>query len=313
MLTKGSQPSALPARGRKTVIAAEANPMSVRPRGGRAIGTLFTAQTTPLPRASSGSPIHPRSAGRLGLDAERPALRSGGKSLLPGRGKSVEGESIAAQWRLASRRERRDRAWIGHTRAGIPAHCRPASSADRGDTRLHRRGGIDPRITCTALAVTPDLGKENPHRGRNLQLRGIARMIDPDRESRAFLSAGPLPRRARAQKMHPEVSAHSPDEIPGNRPDLLVARGPAHTLPSMPIRSRAVACVRPDPGTRSSWSLEIAAVRTSGCRQRAPPGPRPRRSVDAQHLLHLVPDVSSSSKMSVRWSPAESCDSSCGP
>ncbi len=94
MLTKVLAAKRAARSGAQTVIAAGSEPdVLVRLAAGEAIGTLFTAQTTPLAARKQWLADHLQVAGRLGLDAgAAKALRSGGKSLLPVGVKSVEGE-----------------------------------------------------------------------------------------------------------------------------------------------------------------------------------------------------------------------------
>jgi glutamate 5-kinase len=94
MLTKVLAAKRAARSGAQTVIASgnEADVL-VRLAAGEAVGTLFTAQTTPLAARKQWLADHLQVAGRLGLDAgAAKALRSGGKSLLPVGVKSVEGE-----------------------------------------------------------------------------------------------------------------------------------------------------------------------------------------------------------------------------
>jgi glutamate 5-kinase len=76
------------------VIASGQEPeVLIRLAAGEAIGTLLSAQTTPLAARKQWLADHLQIAGRLGLDAgAAKALRSGGKSLLPIGVKNVEGE-----------------------------------------------------------------------------------------------------------------------------------------------------------------------------------------------------------------------------
>ena len=94
MLTKVLAAKRAGRSGAQTVIAAGSEPdVLVRLAAGEAIGTLLTAQTTPLAARKQWLADHLQVAGRLGLDAGAArALRSGGKSLLPVGVKSVEGE-----------------------------------------------------------------------------------------------------------------------------------------------------------------------------------------------------------------------------
>jgi len=94
MLTKVLAAKRAARSGAQTVIASgnEADVL-VRLAAGEAVGTLLTAQTTPLAARKQWLADHLQVAGRLGLDAgAAKALRSGGKSLLPVGVKSVEGE-----------------------------------------------------------------------------------------------------------------------------------------------------------------------------------------------------------------------------
>jgi len=94
MLTKVLAAKRAARSGAQTVIASGNEPdVLVRLAAGEAIGTLLTAQTTPLAARKQWLADHLQVAGRLGLDAgAAKALRSGGKSLLPVGVKSVEGE-----------------------------------------------------------------------------------------------------------------------------------------------------------------------------------------------------------------------------
>jgi len=94
MLTKVLAAKRAARSGAQTVIAGGSEPdVLVRLAAGEAIGTLLTAQTTPLAARKQWLADHLQIAGRLGLDAgAAKALRSGGKSLLPVGVKSVEGE-----------------------------------------------------------------------------------------------------------------------------------------------------------------------------------------------------------------------------
>src|SRR5438093_134877 len=80
--------------GAQTVIASGHEPdVLVRLAAGEAVGTLLTAQTTPLAARKQWLADHVQVGGRLSLDAgAAKALRSGGKSLLPIGVKGVEGE-----------------------------------------------------------------------------------------------------------------------------------------------------------------------------------------------------------------------------
>jgi len=94
MLTKVLAAKRAARSGAQTVIASGNEPdVLVRLAAGEAIGTLLTAQTTPLAARKQWLADHLQVAGRLGLDAgAAKALRSRGKSLLPVGVKSVEGE-----------------------------------------------------------------------------------------------------------------------------------------------------------------------------------------------------------------------------
>jgi len=94
MLTKVLAAKRAARSGAQTVIASGQDPeVLVRLAAGERIGTLLTAQTTPLAARKQWLADHLQIAGRLGLDAGAArALRSGGKSLLPVGVKSVEGE-----------------------------------------------------------------------------------------------------------------------------------------------------------------------------------------------------------------------------
>jgi len=94
MLTKVLAAKRAARSGAQTVIASGNEPdVLVRLAAGEAIGTLLSAQTTPLAARKQWLADHLQVAGRLGLDAGATrALRSGGKSLLPVGVKSVEGE-----------------------------------------------------------------------------------------------------------------------------------------------------------------------------------------------------------------------------
>ena len=94
MLTKVLAAKRAARSGAQTVIASGNEPdVLVRLAAGEAIGTLLSAQTTPLAARKQWLADHLQLAGRLGLDpGAAKALRSGGKSLLPVGVKSVEGE-----------------------------------------------------------------------------------------------------------------------------------------------------------------------------------------------------------------------------
>jgi glutamate 5-kinase len=94
MLTKVLAAKRAARSGAQTVIASGNEPdVLVRLAAGEAIGTLLSAQTTPLAARKQWLADHLQVAGRLDLDAgAAKALRSGGKSLLPVGVKSVEGE-----------------------------------------------------------------------------------------------------------------------------------------------------------------------------------------------------------------------------
>ena len=94
MLTKVLAAKRAARSGAQTVIASGNEPdVLVRLAAGEAIGTLLSAQTTPLAARKQWLADHLQLAGRLGLDpGAAEALRSGGKSLLPVGVKSVEGE-----------------------------------------------------------------------------------------------------------------------------------------------------------------------------------------------------------------------------
>ncbi|HEY6241965.1 MAG TPA: glutamate 5-kinase [Burkholderiales bacterium] len=94
MLTKVLAAKRAARSGAQTVIASGQEPeILVRLAGGEAIGTLLSAQTTPLAARKQWLADHLQIAGRLGLDSgAAKALRSGGKSLLPIGVKNVEGE-----------------------------------------------------------------------------------------------------------------------------------------------------------------------------------------------------------------------------
>ena len=94
MLTKVLAAKRAARSGAQTVIASGNEPdVLVRLAAGEAIGTLLSAQTTPLAARKQWLADHLQLAGRHGLDpGAAKALRSGGKSLLPVGVKSVEGE-----------------------------------------------------------------------------------------------------------------------------------------------------------------------------------------------------------------------------
>jgi len=94
MLTKVLAAKRAARSGAQTVIASGNEPdVLIRLAAGEPIGTLLSAQTTPLAARKQWLADHLQVAGRLGLDAGAArALRSGGKSLLPVGVKSVEGE-----------------------------------------------------------------------------------------------------------------------------------------------------------------------------------------------------------------------------
>jgi glutamate 5-kinase len=94
MLTKVLAAKRAARSGARTVIASGSEPdVLLRLAAGEAIGTLLSAQTTPLAARKQWLADHLQVAGRLRLDAgAAKALRSGGKSLLPIGVKSVEGE-----------------------------------------------------------------------------------------------------------------------------------------------------------------------------------------------------------------------------
>ena len=94
MLTKVIAAKRAARSGAQTVIASGREPdVLVRLAAGEAIGTLLSAQTTPLAARKQWLADHLQVAGKLGIDAgAAKALRSGGKSLLPIGVKSVEGE-----------------------------------------------------------------------------------------------------------------------------------------------------------------------------------------------------------------------------
>ncbi len=94
MLTKVLAAKRAARSGAQTVIASGHEPdVLVRIAAGEAVGTLLTAQTTPLAARKQWLADHVQVGGRLSLDAgAAKALRSGGKSLLPIGVKGVEGE-----------------------------------------------------------------------------------------------------------------------------------------------------------------------------------------------------------------------------
>lgn len=94
MLTKVLAAKRAARSGAQTVIASGKEPeVLLRLAAGEAIGTLLSAQTTPLAARKQWLADHLQVAGRLGLDAGAArALRSGGKSLLPIGVKNIEGE-----------------------------------------------------------------------------------------------------------------------------------------------------------------------------------------------------------------------------
>jgi glutamate 5-kinase len=94
MLTKVLAAKRAARSGAQTVIASGHEPdVLVRIAAGEAVGTLLTAQTTPLAARKQWLADHVQVGGRLSIDAgAAKALRSGGKSLLPIGVKSVEGE-----------------------------------------------------------------------------------------------------------------------------------------------------------------------------------------------------------------------------
>jgi len=94
MLTKVLAAKRAARSGAQTVIASGNEPdVLVRLAAGEAIGTLLSAQTTPLAARKQWLADHLQVAAQLGLDpGAAKALRSGGKSLLPVGVKSVEGE-----------------------------------------------------------------------------------------------------------------------------------------------------------------------------------------------------------------------------
>src|SRR5256885_17054898 len=94
MLTKVLAAKRAARSGAQTVIASGHEPdVLVRIAAGEAVGTLLTAQTTPLAARKQWLADHVQVGGRLSLDAgAAKGLRSGGKSLLPIGGKGEEGE-----------------------------------------------------------------------------------------------------------------------------------------------------------------------------------------------------------------------------
>ena len=94
MLTKVLAAKRAARSGAQTVIASGHEPdVLVRIAAGEAVGTLLTAQTTPLAARKQWLADHVQVGGRLSIDAgAAKALRSGGKSLLPIGVKGVEGE-----------------------------------------------------------------------------------------------------------------------------------------------------------------------------------------------------------------------------
>jgi glutamate 5-kinase len=94
MITKVLAAKRAARSGAKTVIASGHEPdVLARLAAGEAIGTLISAQTTPLAARKQWLADHVQVAGKLILDAgAAKALRSGGKSLLPVGVKGVEGE-----------------------------------------------------------------------------------------------------------------------------------------------------------------------------------------------------------------------------
>jgi len=110
-----------------------------------AIGTLLSAQTTPLPRASSGSPTTSRLPDACGSTRGARALRSGGKSLLPVGVRAMEGEfERRRSGRLPLAGGRRDRAWTGHYNAQESRRIAAGRQARSRPYSAYRRGGIDP-------------------------------------------------------------------------------------------------------------------------------------------------------------------------
>ena len=94
MLTKVLAAKRAARSGAQTVIASGHEPdVLIRIAAGEAVGTLLTAQTTPLAARKQWLADHVQVGGRLSIDAgAAKALRSGGKSLLPIGVKGVEGE-----------------------------------------------------------------------------------------------------------------------------------------------------------------------------------------------------------------------------
>src|SRR5438093_2245292 len=94
MLTKVLAAKRAARSGAQTVIASANEPdVLVRLAAGEALGTLLSAQTTPLAARKQWLADHLQVAGRLGLDAGAAnAVLSGGKSLLSIGVKRVEGE-----------------------------------------------------------------------------------------------------------------------------------------------------------------------------------------------------------------------------
>ncbi|MGC2519024.1 MAG: glutamate 5-kinase [Burkholderiales bacterium] len=94
MLTKVLAAKRAARSGARTVIASGHEPdVLVRLAAGESIGTLISAQTTPLAARKQWLADHVQIAGKLRIDAGAArALRSGGKSLLPIGVTSVEGE-----------------------------------------------------------------------------------------------------------------------------------------------------------------------------------------------------------------------------
>jgi glutamate 5-kinase len=94
MLTKVLAAKRAARSGAQTVIASGREPdVLVRIAAGEAVGTLLTAQTTPLAARKQWLADHVQVGGRLSIDAgAAKALRSSGKSLLPIGVKGVEGE-----------------------------------------------------------------------------------------------------------------------------------------------------------------------------------------------------------------------------
>jgi len=94
MITKVLAAKRAARSGAKTVIASGHEPdVLERLAAGEAIGTLISAQTTPLAARKQWLADHVQVAGKLALDAgAAKALSSGGKSLLPIGVKGVDGE-----------------------------------------------------------------------------------------------------------------------------------------------------------------------------------------------------------------------------